>query len=147
MRTGWIGWTTCSLLLLVGCRPTIQHAVLDPEVIDFGLIDIDGDSTKAVTFTNLVDDDVYLYFLAPSTFEADMVPAGDDQGTPFDLEDELMLPAAEDLALDIQYGCWAQDRGYFRWEITVISSLEANGYWEATREVGELTLMGTCGDE
>ena len=147
MRFTWTGLAVVLPLLVVGCRPTIQHAVLDPEQIDFGIIPIDGESTEAVTFTNLTDDDVYLYFLVPSTFEADRGPSGDDQGTPFDFEDELLLTGTEALGLDIQYGCWAQDRGYFRWDITVLSSLEPMGYWEATREVGELTLVGSCGDE
>jgi len=143
MRYAWI-WIAFAV---VGCRPTIQHAEMAPEVLDFGTIGIEEEESLAVTFTNLEDVDVYLYMLAPSTFEADMVPAGDDQGTPFDLEDELLLPASEELVLDIHYGCWAQDRGFFRWELTVLSSLEAEGYWEATREVGELTLKGSCGSD
>lgn len=136
-----IGWT------LAGCQPTIHHATMEPELLDFGVIEIDGESTLPVTFTNLESELVYLYFLAPSTFAADMVPAGDDQGTPFNLDEEIELPASDELILDVWYGCWAQDRGFFRWEITVMSSTEADGYWNATREVGELTLKGSCGED
>ena len=134
------------LAAATGCQPTIHHATMDPEVLDFGVIEIDDSKSLPVTFGNLGEELVYLYFLAPSTFEADMVPAGDDQGTPFDMEGELELPGSEDVTLDVNYGCWAQDRGFFRWEITVMSSLELDGYWNATREVGVLTLMGAGGD-
>lgn len=143
MRYFWVLFA----IAFVGCRPTIQHAEMAPDVLDFGIIDIDDEKSLPVTFTNLEAEDVYLYVLAPSTFEADMVPAGDDQGTPFDLEDEILLPGSVDLTLDIVYGCWAQDRGFFRWELTILSALEAEGYWEATREVGELTLKGSCGSD
>ncbi|MDP7112689.1 MAG: hypothetical protein QGH45_12035 [Myxococcota bacterium] len=132
---------------VVGCEPTIHHATMEPELLDYGVIEIDGSKTLPVTFSNLEADPVYLYFLAPSTFAADMVPAGDDQGTPFELGEELEIQGSEDLTLDVNYGCWAQDRGFFRWEISVMSSTECDGYWNATREVGVLTLKGSCGDE
>jgi len=132
------------VLVFAGCRSVEPHAVMTPDVLDFGTIAIDDSRVLSVTFENLVDEDVYLYTLVPSTFEADWVPAGDDQGTPFDLDEEIVLPASQELSFDVDYGCWAQDHGFFRWEITVLSALEDNGYWEATREVGELTLMGSC---
>ena len=132
------------VLVLVGCRSVEPHAVMTPEVLDFGTIAIDDSKTLSVSFDNLMDEDVYLYMLAPSTFEADWVPAGDDQGTPFDLDEEIVLGGSQELSIDVSYGCWAQDHGFFRWEITVLSGLEDSGYWEATREVGELTLMGSC---
>lgn len=143
MRYLWL----LSFVALVGCGGAIEHATMAPEVLDFGTIEIDAEKVERVTFTNLEDQDVYLYFLAPSTFEADMVPAGDDQGTPFNLDEEMLLTPLQELTIDIRYGCWAQDRGFFRWEITVLSSLENTGYWYATRDVGELTLKGTCGSE
>ncbi len=147
MRTTAVLATLAIAWTLSGCQPTIHHATMDPELLDFGVIDIEGESTLPVMFDNLESDLVYLYFLAPSTFAADMVPAGDDQGTPFNLDEEIELPADGELTLDVCYGCLAQDRGFFRWEITVMSSTEADGYWNATREVGELTLKGSCGEE
>ncbi len=143
MRHLWL----LSVLALVGCGEAIHHATMAPEVLDFGIIEIEDEKVQQLTFSNLEDQDVYLYFLAPSTFEADMVPAGDDQGTPFNLDETLMLTPLQELTIDIRYGCWAQDRGFFRWEITVLSSLEDTGYWHASRDVGELTLKGTCGSE
>jgi hypothetical protein len=143
MRHLWL----LPLIVATGCTSGIQHATMAPDVLDFGVIDIEDEKVEQVTFSNLEDADVYLYFLAPSTFEADMVPAGDDQGTPFNLDDEMLLTPLQELSIDIRYGCWAQDRGFFRWEITVLSSLDDRGYWEATRDVGELTLKGTCGSE
>lgn len=134
-------------LSLCGCRGTIHHATMDPEVLDFGTIEIDTESILELTFGNLEDDPVYLYFLVPDTFGADLVPPGDDQDLPFfDFEQTLEIPAGEDLTMDVHYACLAQDRGYFRWEVTILSALEDRGYWEATREVGTLVLRGTCGE-
>ena len=136
-----------SALLLGGCRSTIHHATMDPEVLDFGTIALDDESVLELTFGNLEEDPVYLYFLVPDTFGADMVPPGDDQDSPFfDFEQTLEIPGGEDLVMDVHYACQAVDRGYFRWEVTILSSLEDLGYWEATREVGTLVLQGTCGD-
>ncbi len=134
-------------LLLGGCSETIHHAAMDPAVLDFGTIDIGASKTLQVTFDNLEDRTVYVYFLTPDTFAADLVPAGDDPDSPFlGFDETLVLAGDETLTLDTTYECLAQDRGYFRWEITVLSALDDLGYWEATREVGVLTLKGTCGD-
>jgi len=145
--------TTAMLLLALalgaaGCQETIHHAELTPEMLDFGIIDIGGDGTLELTLSSLVEEDSFVYFLAPTTYVADLVPAGDDQGEPFQFgEEPIELPAGDALTFDVRYTCWAQDRGSFRWDISAMSSLDDSGYWNATREVGTLVLKGSCGDE
>jgi hypothetical protein len=134
-------------LSAAGCQETIRHATMDPEFVDYGVIEIGGEATIDLTLSSLSDADVYVYFLAPSTFAADLVPAGDDMGEPFDFGDEPILLAPQvDEVLGVHYTCWAQDRGSFRWEISAMSSQEPTGYWNSTREVGTLVLKGSCGD-
>lgn len=135
-------------LTVVGCQETIHHATMAPEVLDFGVIDIGGDESLDLTLASLVDHEVYVYFLAPETFAADLVPAGDDMGDPFEFgEEPIVVGAGDGITLGVQYTCWAQDRGSFRWEVTAMSSLEASGYWNATRDVGTLVLKGSCGSD
>ena len=134
-------------LCATGCQETIRHAAMDPEFLDYGVIEIGGDATLDLTLSSLSDADVYVYFLAPSTFAADLVPAGDDMGEPFDFGDEpIMLGPQVEEVRGVRYTCWPQDRGSFRWEICSMSSQEPTGYWNATCEVGTLVMKGYCGD-